>query len=111
MIETERNILMFYHTSLRNAGLYTSISLALLGYSRYYRGKNKIYDVAFIVLSLAILLCAITICIYLISDVEDMSKELETKYLDKWLTLPKSILLIDSLVGIFGTITLFKEIA
>ena len=29
-----------YNTQIRNVGLYLSISLALLGYSRYYRGKN-----------------------------------------------------------------------
>ena len=40
-METEKDLLMFYQTSLRNVGLFTSISLALLGYSRFYRGKNK----------------------------------------------------------------------
>jgi len=43
-----KEILMFYHTSLRNVGLYTSISLALLGSSRFYRGKgDQIYNIGF----------------------------------------------------------------
>ena len=33
---TEKDLIMMFHTSLRNMGLYTSLSLALLGYSRYY---------------------------------------------------------------------------
>ena len=60
-METEKDILMFYQTSLRNVGLYTSISFALLASSRFYRGKNKMYNVLFIVLSLLVLLCSITL--------------------------------------------------
>lgn len=109
-METEKDLLMFYQTSLRNVGLFTSVSLALLGYSRFYRGKNKAYNVAFIVLSLSILLCAITISKYLITDIEKMSRNIETKYLEKWVALPKYILFVNSLVGVFGFITLLREI-
>ena len=41
-MQSEKDILMFYQTSLRNVGLYMSISFALLASSRFYRGKNKI---------------------------------------------------------------------
>jgi hypothetical protein len=37
---TFKDTLMFYQTSLRNVGLYTSIALALLGVSRFYRGQR-----------------------------------------------------------------------
>tara|TARA_B100001059_G_C17734255_1_gene527928 strand:+ start:457 stop:804 length:348 start_codon:yes stop_codon:yes gene_type:complete len=110
IMEDEKDLLMFYQTSLRNVGLYTSVSLALLGYSRFYRGKNNSYNVAFIALSLAILLCAILICTYLIQDLEHMSQEIDTIYLNKWLHLPKYILFVDCLVGAFGVFTLFREI-
>ena len=102
IMETEKDLLMFYQTSLRNVGLYTSVSLALLGYSRFYRGKNKVYNIAFILLSLAILLCAIIISKYLIADLEAMSQKINTVYLEKWLALPKYILFVDLLVGVFG---------
>ena len=109
-METEKDLLMFYQTSLRNVGLFTSISLALLGYSRFYRGKNKIYNVAFIILSLAILVCAIIISKYLIQDLEKMSKKVDTTYLEKWVALPKYIMVINVLVGSFGLVTLVREI-
>ena len=77
-METEKDLLMFYQTSLRNVGLYTSVSLALLGYSRFYRGKNKIYNIVFILLSLAVLLCAIAICKYLVADLTKMQENVDT---------------------------------
>ena len=67
-MNSEKEIIMFYHTTLRNVGLYTSISFALLASSRFYRGKNKIYNIIFIILSLLILLTSILICKYLILD-------------------------------------------
>ena len=110
VMETEKDLLMFYQTALRNVGLFTSVSLALLGYSRFYRGKNKIYNLAFIILSLAILICAIIISKYLIQDLEKMSKKVDTTYLEKWVALPKYIMVINVLVGAFGLVTLVREI-
>jgi hypothetical protein len=110
-MKTEREILMFYQTSLRNIGLYTSISLGLLGYSRFYRGKKKIYNLTFIILSLAILLCALIICLYLIQDLEHMKISLEKKiYLEKWIIIPQLVFGIDILIGLFGLSTLYSEI-
>ena len=60
-METEKDLLMYYHSSLRNVGLFTSVSLALLGYSRFYRGKIKTYNIAFIIISLLFLICALVI--------------------------------------------------
>ena len=37
----EKDLVMMYHTALRNVGLYTSLSFALLGISRFYRTKKK----------------------------------------------------------------------
>ena len=63
-----------YNTQIRNVGLYLSISLALLGYSRYYRGKDDnvsdVYDLSFILLSLVFMCISLFICyniLYLIS--------------------------------------------
>ena len=37
----EKELIMMFHTALRNVGLYTSISFALLGISRFYRTNKK----------------------------------------------------------------------
>ena len=110
-MDTEREALMFYQTSFRNVGLYTSISLGLLGYSRFYRDKNEIYNIAFIIISLLFLFCACKICVYLIQDLENINERLDKKlYLEKWLQIPKIILVINIIIGIFGLYTLMREL-
>ena len=111
IMETEKDLLMFYQTSLRNVGLYTSISFALLASSRFYRGKNKMYNVLFIVLSLLVLLCSITICKYLIDDIKNMKLALdEVKYVNKWENIPQVIFYVNISVGLIGLTTLFKQL-
>ncbi|MGA1047442.1 MAG: hypothetical protein ACO3UU_05490 [Minisyncoccia bacterium] len=39
------NFSMYYHTTIRNIGLYTSLSYATLAYSRVYRNNNPFYDI------------------------------------------------------------------
>ena len=50
--EDTYRILQLYHTSMRNVGLYTSISFAALGYSRYHRGKTFFLNVLLIFISM-----------------------------------------------------------
>jgi len=102
---TEKDLIMMYHTALRNMGLYTSLSLALLGYSRYYRGKGSmIYNVAFIVFSILFMVAAMVIGYYLIKDLEMLQPTVRENggyILRKWLEVPKVI------VGLLGVITCF----
>ena len=110
-MDSEKAILMYYHTGLRNVGLYTSISFALLASSRFYRGKNKMYNILFLLLSLTILLCSVTLCKYLIDDLQNMKQNLdEIKYLNKWETIPQVIYYVNIVVGLIGATTLFKQI-
>ena len=109
-METEKDFLMFYHTAIRNVALFTSVSLALLGYSRFYRGKSRIYNISFIGLSLLFVISALLIGIYLITDIEAMIKTLSsTTYIDKWVPVPYILSATDVLVGIFGLFTLYRE--
>ena len=111
-MDSEKAILMYYHTALRNVGLYTSISFALLASSRFYRGKNKMYNILFLLLSLTILLCSVTLCKYLIDDLQNMKQNLdEIKYLNKWQTIPQIIYYVNIVVGLIGATTLFKQLS
>jgi len=110
-MKTEKDALMFYQTSFRNVGLFTTISLALLGYSRFYRDKNTIYNISFIIISLVFILCSCYICYYLVKDLENIHKNLDKSlYLKKWLIIPKIILVTNSIIGIFGIYTLIREL-
>ena len=116
---TEKDLIMMFHTTIRNAGLYTSISMALLGYSRYYRGKGSMaYNVSFIIFSLIFLLAAMIIGIFLVKDLEkiiptvkkDEGKEHEPLMFRKWLDLPKGILVVQAGILCFGGWTLVEQL-
>lgn len=46
--EDKKAALMYFHTSLRNVGLFTTLSFGALGYSRYYRDKIQFYNLILI---------------------------------------------------------------
>ena len=110
-MDSEKSLLMYYHTALRNVGLFTSISFVLLASSRFYRGKNKIYNILFILLSLLVLLSSITICKYLIDDIKNMKHDLDqVKYVNKWENIPQIIFYANITVGLIGLTTLLKQL-
>ena len=91
------NLYKAYHTVLRNIGLYTSISLAILGSSRFYINKNvfKLNHIFLVLLSLIFLLYSIFINIFVISDLSSNLKKKEI--FKKWYYLLLSILLFNIL--------------
>jgi len=75
---------MYFHTTLRNIGLYTSLSFGSLAYSRFHRGKSTIYDSLLILISLVFLFLSFLLNYKLNGDVQkylEQSKENENKYL------------------------------
>ena len=75
---------MYFHTTMRNIGLYTSLSFGSLAYSRFHRGKSVIYDSILILISLAFLFLSFVLNYNLNRDVKtylEQDKENENKYL------------------------------
>jgi hypothetical protein len=109
-METEKDIIMMYHTSLRNVGLFTSVSFAALGHSRFYRGKNRIYNVFLILASLIFMFCSLMMNWYLIQDYGQLLGNIDTQIADKWLFIPKITFTFN--LGIFslGLYTFFREV-
>ena len=107
----ERDFLMYFQTTIRNLALYLSVSLAILGVSRAYRGKNRIYNVSFIVLSIIILLISIYNNYYLLITLEKMKKNIGTnKYnIVEIINIPKMFLLLNITLGMFSFFTLYRE--
>jgi hypothetical protein len=64
------NLLMYFHTTIRNVGLFTTLAYASLTYSRAYRGKDSMYDVLLILISIAFLIIAAIINYSLYKDVQ-----------------------------------------
>lgn len=111
---SKKDILMYYHTSMRNVGLYTSVSVAMLGYSRFYRDKIKLYNISFILISLTFLLFSLLINYHVLKMVNEMNeylKDAESNIdITHLFTLPYIIIFANILVFIFGLWTLKREI-
>ena len=111
-MQNEHDIMTYYQSTLRTIGQYMLVSLGLLGYSRFYRKqKNDIYNIAFIALSLLILIMATCICFFLIKDLTRYTSALDDKtvHVDKWLNIPKIILVANICITTFGILTLIRE--
>ena len=109
-MKTEKDLFMYFQTALRNVGLYTSISFASLGYSRYYRDKNSIYNLYLILVSLVFLLVSLFVCHNLLKDVKHFQEDVKSEQINKGLVLPQSILYFNIGVFLLGMYTFYREI-
>ncbi len=110
-METEKDLLMFYHTSIRNVGLFTSVSLALLAVSRHYRGRRLLYNSSFIIISLLFLIAAMLMCLFLIQTLEQEKKKVKNlKYIESLELVAKLTLTIDVIISIFIIFTLIRQL-
>ena len=111
---TFKDTLMFYQTSLRNVGLYTSISLALLGSSRFYRNKGfDFYNVSFIVISMIILFLAISILRRLIDNMNLFIGKLDKnqqELVKDWLFIPEYLQYTLLVILAFSSFTLYRQL-
>ncbi len=65
-LQSNKDILMYYQTTIRNVALTTAVSFAALAYSRFYRGKSVIYSSGLTFVSLLIIFasCIINMNLY-----------------------------------------------
>lgn len=89
---TFKDINMLFHTNIRNVGLFTSISLALLAQSRYFRkSKDNTSLVLFLLFTLLIQVVALLFVLNMLSDHKLYYENLndnEQIMLNKWYKIP-----------------------
>lgn len=100
--------------SLQNIAAYVSISLGLLAYSRFYRGKgNTLYNIAFIIISAAVMMLAIRLLHLLLQQV-DMYKgvlnEDELKILNDFILIPRTLMYFLYIIIGFSFYTLYRQV-
>ena len=110
-METKKDLLMYFQTSLRNVGLYTSLSFAALGYSRFYRDKDALYNIYLIIFSIVFMILSLTICINLISDIDKFQKILKSSSIKKWIYIPKTIIVFNIGSLLLAFFTFYREIS
>ena len=106
---------MMYHTHLRNIALFTSLSLAVLGLSRWYKAvKKDARKIGYTLISIVFLLVAIMLKYSLLNDhvifLKKMKDEEERKLIEKWYLLPKIILTANLIHLGFSVYTLYNGI-
>ena len=93
-LDIKFKVLQYYHTSIRNIGLYTSLAFAALVYSRFHRGKSLLLNIGLIVTSLIFTIISIVIGYYLLSDLKYIEKENNSiaVLMDKWTIIPNALI-------------------
>ena len=86
-----KSALMYFHTTFRNVGLFTTLSFGALGYSRYYRDRIQIYNLSLILIGLTLLLVSFLLNFYLYNDMVKFLKENEDKEIERILVLNKIV--------------------
>jgi|SRR5210317_2185353 hypothetical protein len=114
-MQTElRDLIALSQRSLQNVGAYISVSFALLAYSRFYRGKgNVVYNVAFIIISAAILLMSIRLLHILLQQLNLYKTGLEgedKKVLEEFMAVPTNLLYLLYVILGFILFTLYREL-
>lgn len=100
---------MYFHTALRNIGLYTSLSFAALAYSRVHRGKTPIYDMILIAISMVFLLLSFTMNYVLNSDVTQHLEQNDASEKERmYLLISQAIFGIHGVLFILGLGTLIR---
>jgi hypothetical protein len=103
---------MYFHSTLRNVGLYTTLSYGSLAYSRVYRGTAPIYDSMLIAVSIAFLLIAFIINYFLYQDILAFIKKQELgDELNGYLRISQAIFGIHSILFMLGFFTLLRSLS
>jgi len=66
--------MMYFQTSICNIALTTTVSFAALGYSRFYRGKSKLYVTGMVLVSLLLLSVSFLLNLFLYDDIQNILK-------------------------------------
>jgi len=82
--ESYRDLIMYYQTSIRNVALTTAVSFAALGYSRFYRGKSKMYTSGMVFVSLLIVVASFILNYHLYNSIQKYKDLTKTKQISNW---------------------------
>jgi hypothetical protein len=103
-------LLNLFQTTIRNIGLYISVSFGALGYSRFYRNQNKVYNIALIIVSILFSLGSYILSKNLLHDLNRYKEKGNKKLIDKYLIIPNTTIYISLGLTLLATFTLFREV-
>ncbi len=106
--ESYKDLMMFYQTTIRNVALTTAVSFAALGYSRFYRDKNKIYTIGMVIVSLFLLICSSILNYFLYNSVIEYSKLKKFNNVNEILLINYLFMIVHFITIIFAIYTIYR---
>lgn len=107
--ENKKEIMMYYHSSFRNVGLFTTLSLGALGYSRYYRGKIHYYNIVLILISFILLSISILFNLHLYTDIQGYVNEHQDNDVNRFLTINYIMFGVHVVLALLCILTLLRN--
>ena len=110
-LDKSLRVLTYYHTSIRNIGLYSSLAFASLVYSRFHRGKTFFINIALIITSLVLTIISTVIGMHLIKDIKIITDDDKSllPVIDKWLLVPNTMYIINAIILLSTLFVLFNQ--
>lgn len=110
-LQSNKDILMYYQTAIRNVALTTAVSFAALGYSRFYRGKSTIYASGLVLVSLLIISASCIININLYNLITNHTiNDISLTSANNFLIVNILFMISHSILVIFGLYTFYRLI-
>ena len=106
--ESYKDLVMFYQTTIRNVALTTAVSFAALGYSRFYRGKSKLYAQGMVAVSLCVLISSSILNYFLYNSVIEYSKLKKFNNINELLIINYLFMLAHTIAIFFAFYTLYR---
>ena len=102
------NLMMLYHTQLRNVCNFTALAFSLLLISRYYREKmNKIYNISFIFFSLLFFIISLFVILLSKANINKLKKD--NKMINNWLLIYNLFFIINFSLTIYTIYTFYSQ--
>ena len=110
MFESDKDLLMYYQSTLRNVGVSLTVSYAALTYSRFYRAKNYIYSTGMVLASLLLLLISVLTNLSLYNNLTEyiLTNKDKENFLEKELLSVKIFMTIQFISVGFALFTLYR---
>jgi hypothetical protein len=110
LFKSPKEVLMYYHSTLRNVGLFTTVSFGSLAYSRYYRGKSKLYAGGLVAISIAFLAISFFINHALNGVIQRYNKQEKNYHISSLIFISSAIYYVQLVLFALSTWTLYRMI-
>jgi len=108
-LQSNKDILMYYQTTLRNVALTTALSFAALTYSRFYREKSLMYSCGLVFVSLLIIFASCIININLYNMINNYYKtDISLNSANNFLIVNILFMISHTIIILFGIYTFFR---